>query len=119
MVGGLIFSLIFSLSSLILLLLSDVPQQLCTKLDHVQSLAKSVNTNVYRAADILETLNSAFVYGRSASSDPFQLEEVTKKSLDSFDSSFKRFLEGRVNAEFDQADQELTKCKQSVGEWTT
>ena len=102
--------------SLLIILPSDVPQLLCTKLDHVQSLAKSVNTNVFRAADILETLSSAFVYGRSASSDPFHLEEATRESLNSFDASFKRFLEGRVSAEFDQADQELTMCKQSVGE---
>lgn len=96
-------------------LLLDIPQQLQAMLDEVKSVATSANTNVYKAADILETISDAIQYGRDAAKDHFSLDGKARLSLDSFDKSFKKFLQDRMSTEVELADQELTICKQYLG----
>ena len=84
-------------------------------LDDVKSVATSANTNVYKAADILETIGDAIQYGRDAAKDHFNLDGKARLSLNSFDKSFKQFLQDRMSSEVELADQELASCKRHVG----
>ena len=80
-------------------------------------LVRSADINVYRAADILESLSDAFTYGRTAYSNHFKLEEAAKQSLDDFDTSFRCLLVERIKSEdVELAEHELAKCKLSVGQ---
>lgn len=56
-------------------------------------LVRSADINVYRAADMLESLSDAFTYGRTAYSNHFKLEEAAKQSLYDFDPSFRHLKE--------------------------
>ena len=84
-------------------------------LDDVKSVATSANTNVYKAADILETIGDAIHYGRDAAMDCFNLDGKARLSLDSFDRSFKKFLQDRMSSDVEVAEQELAICKQHLG----
>ena len=84
-------------------------------MEAVLQTSEEGKATVYKAVELMETMDPLVQYSYTAEEYNFQLEGQCRRILDQYDSTYKELIVCRSNTDMDQVETKTTDCSNLLG----